>query len=86
LQLDRLPDGVMQRINARATADKPEAGEQDLPLPGTASGWEMALALGLTLILFGAALLHGRSVVALRGQALVASMRAMRATSRHRRA
>jgi Ca-activated chloride channel family protein len=86
LQLDRLPDGVMQRINARATADKPETGEQDLPLPGTASGWEMALALGLTLILFGAALLHGRSVVALRGQALVASMRAMRATSRHRRA
>src|SRR5262249_9721651 len=81
LRLGCLPQGAMQRIKARATADKPETDEQGLPLPGTASGWEMALALGLTLILFGAALLHGRSVFAFRGQAFAAGSKAKRATS-----
>src|SRR6185295_815285 len=76
LRLDRLPDNVMQRINARAT-DKVEEKDEDLPLPGTASGWELTLAFGLSLILFGAALLYGRSAIALRGRALTAGVRAI---------
>ncbi|MDP3737414.1 MAG: marine proteobacterial sortase target protein [Hyphomonadaceae bacterium] len=83
LTFDKLPDGVMQRINARATQEQPKT-EEDLALPGTASGWELTLAFGLSLILFGAALLHGRSAIALRGRALTASVRAMRATHRRR--
>lgn len=79
IRFDKLPDGVMQRINARATQEQPKT-EEDLALPGTASGWELTLAFGLSLILFGAALLHGRSAIALRGRALTASVRAMRAT------
>jgi Ca-activated chloride channel family protein len=47
LQLDQLPDNVMQRINARAT-DQVDAREQDLPLPGTATTWELMLAFGLS--------------------------------------
>ncbi|HOZ28854.1 MAG TPA: marine proteobacterial sortase target protein [Hyphomonadaceae bacterium] len=69
LRFDQLPDGVMQKINARATQDKPKA-EQDLALPQTASGWELMLAFGLSLFVFGAALLRrGRSAIGLRGQA-----------------
>ena len=62
LRFDRLPDNVMQKINARATQEKP-APEQDLALPGTASMWELSLAFGLTLIAFGAALLRRRRVL-----------------------
>ena len=62
LRLDRLPDNVMQKINARATQEKP-APEQDLALPGTASMWELSLAFGLSLIAFGAALLRRRRVL-----------------------
>ena len=62
LRFDRLPDNVMQKINARATQEKP-APEQDLALPGTASMWELSLAFGLTLIAFGAALLRRRPVL-----------------------
>jgi len=81
LRVDRLPDGVMQKINARATQEKPQA-EQALALPGTASGWEMMLALGLSLFLFGAALLRrGHSAIGLRGQVVSASVGQVRATS-----
>jgi Ca-activated chloride channel family protein len=81
LRFDRLPDGVMQKINARSTEEKARQ-EQDLALPGTASGWEMMLAFGLSLFLFGAALLRrGRSAIGLRGQALTASVGSMRSTS-----
>ena len=62
LRFDSLPDNVMQKINARATQEKP-APEQDLALPGTASMWELSLAFGLTLIAFGAALLRRRRVL-----------------------
>ena len=62
LRFDRLPDNVMQKINARTTQEKP-APEQDLALPGTASMWELSLAFGLTLIAFGAALLRRRRVL-----------------------
>ena len=62
LRFDRLPDNVMQKINARTTQEKP-APEQDLSLPGTASMWELSLAFGLTLIAFGAALLRRRRVL-----------------------
>ena len=62
LRFDRLPDNVMQKINARASQEKP-APEQDLALPGTASMWELSLAFGLTLIAFGAALLRRRRVI-----------------------
>ena len=74
---------AFKAINARATQEQPKT-EEDLALPGTASGWELTLAFGLSLILFGAALLHGRSAIALRGRALTASVRAMRATHRRR--
>ncbi len=83
LSLDRLPDGVMRRINARATQEKP-AADESLALPGTASAWELMLAVGLSLILFGAALLHGPSAIAHRGRALTARVRAMRARPRKR--
>lgn len=74
LRFDRLPDNVMQKINARATQDKP-AQEQDLALPGTASAWELMLAFGLSLMLFGAALLRrGRSTASPRGPAFTASV------------
>lgn len=62
LRFDRLPDNVMQKINARATQEKP-APEQDLALPGTASMWELSLAFGLTFIACGAALLRRRRVL-----------------------
>lgn len=62
LRFDRLPDNVMQKINARTTQEKP-APEQDLALPGTASMWELSLAFGLSLIAFGAALLRRRRVL-----------------------
>lgn len=81
LRFDRLPDGVMQKINARSTEEKARQ-EQDLALPGTASGWEMMLAFGLSLFVFGAALLRrGRSAIGLRGRALTASVGSMRSTS-----
>jgi Ca-activated chloride channel homolog len=73
MRLDRLPDNVMQKINARTMQDQP-ADEEQLALPGTASGWEMMLAFGLSLFLFGAALLrNGRSAFGFRGQAPCAS-------------
>jgi Ca-activated chloride channel family protein len=62
LRFDRLPDNVMQKINAHAPQEKP-APEQDLALPGTASMWELSLAFGLSLIAFGAALLRRRRVL-----------------------
>ena len=62
LRFDRLPDNVMQKINARATQEKPDP-EQDLALPGTASMWELSLAFGLTFIACGAALLRRRRVL-----------------------
>lgn len=81
LQFDRLPDGVMQKINARTTQEKAKE-EQDLALPGTASNWEVVLAFGLSLVLFGAALLRrGRSAVGLRGQASTASVGRIGSTS-----
>ncbi len=81
LRFDRLPDAVMQKINARSQ-NKVDAKEQDLALPGTASGWEMMLAFGLSLLLFGAALMRrGRSAIGLRGQAFTASDSPMRVTS-----
>ena len=83
LRFDRLPDNVMQKINARATQEKP-AREQDLALPGTASMWELSLAFGLTLIAFGAALLRRRRVlISPRGLA-AASVRPMRTPSADR--
>jgi Ca-activated chloride channel family protein len=87
LRFDRLPDGVMQKINARAAPDQASAEEKDLNLPGTASAWELTLAFGLSLFLFGAALLRsGRSAIGLRGRASTASDGQVRATSRRRRA
>jgi hypothetical protein len=81
LQFDRLPDGVMQKINARTTQEKAKE-EQDLALPGTASNWEIMLAFGLSLVLFGAALLRrGRSAIGLRGRASTASVGRMGSTS-----
>ncbi len=81
LRFDRLPDAVMQKINARTAKDKP-ADEKTLALPQTASGWEMMLAFGLSLMLFGAALLRrGRSALSLRGSALTTDDRPMRPTS-----
>ncbi len=69
LRFDRLPDTVMQKINARASQEKPQL-EQDLALPGTASMWELSLAFGLALIAFGAALLRrGRVLISPRGLA-----------------
>ena len=62
LRFDRLPDTVMQKINARARQEKPTP-EQDLALPGTATMWELGLAFGLALIAFGAALLRRRRVL-----------------------
>lgn len=86
LRFDRLPDGVMQKINARTTQEKAKQ-EQDLALPGTASNWEIMLAFGLSLLVFGAALLRrGRSAIALRGQASTASVGSMSATSARDRA
>ncbi len=79
LRFDRLPDAVMQKINARATQERP-AQEQDLALPGTATTWELMLAFGLGLIAFGVALLRrGRSAISPRGLA-AASVGPMRAT------
>ncbi len=81
LRFDQLPDGVMQKINARTTQEKANE-EQDLALPGTASNWEMMLAFGLSLVLFGAALLRrGRSAIGLRGQASTASVGQMSSTA-----
>ncbi|HVY90534.1 MAG TPA: marine proteobacterial sortase target protein [Hyphomonadaceae bacterium] len=81
LRFDRLPDNVLQRINARTTQEDTNK-EKDLALPQTASGWEMTLAFGLSLLLFGAALLRGRSALALRGAGHKARFSANRATSR----
>jgi Ca-activated chloride channel family protein len=84
LRFDRLPDGVMQKINARATQEKP-AKNDTLPLPQGSTGWQLMLALGVTLMLFGAALLRrGRSAIGLRGQALTAGVGPMRSTSKRR--
>ena len=80
LRFDRLPDGVMQHINARATQEKP-ATEETLPLPQGSTNWQLMLAFGLSLLLFGAALLlRGRSAIGLRGRALTASVGPMRST------
>jgi Ca-activated chloride channel family protein len=81
IRFDRLPDTVMQKINARVSKDKP-ADETTLALPQTASGWEMMFAFGLSLMLFGAALLRrGRSALSLRGSASTADHRQKRPTS-----
>lgn len=81
LRFDRLPDTVMQKINARATQDKP-AADETLPLPQGSTGWQLMFALGLTLMLFGAALLRrGRSAIGPRGQALTAGVSSIRPTS-----
>lgn len=81
LRLDRLPDTVMQKINARSNEQK-QAEEKDLALPGTASAWELMLAFGLTLMLFGAALLRfGRAAASPRGHADEASVGPARTTS-----
>jgi Ca-activated chloride channel family protein len=81
LRFDRLPDAVMQKINARSDAQK-QAEEKDLALPGTASAWELMLAFGLTLMVFGVALLRrGRSAAGLRGQAATAGVGPARTTS-----
>jgi Ca-activated chloride channel family protein len=81
IRFDRLPDTVMQKINARVSKDKP-ADETTLALPQTASGWEMMFAFGLSLMLFGAALLRrGRSALSLRGSASTADDRQKRPTS-----
>lgn len=81
LRFDRLPDTVMQKINARATQEKP-AADETLPLPQGSTGWQLMLALGLTLMLFGAALLRrGRSAIGPRGQALAAGVSSIRPTS-----
>jgi Ca-activated chloride channel family protein len=86
LRLDQLPENVMQRINARASEDRPEQ-DQTLPLPGTASGWQLMLAFGLTLMLFGAAVMRrGRSAASPRGLALTASVGPARSTSVRKRA
>ena len=81
LRLDRLPDNVMQKINARSNEQK-QAEEKDLALPGTASAWELMLGFGLTLMLFGAALLRfGRAAASPRGHADEASVGPARTTS-----
>ncbi len=83
LRFDHLPDTVIQKINARATQEKP-APEQDLALPGTATMWELSLAFGLGLIAFGVALLRrGRVLISPRGLA-TASVGPMRTTSSDR--
>jgi Ca-activated chloride channel family protein len=82
LYFDRLPDRVMQKINARARQETPRQ-DRDLALPGTASNWEIMLAFGLSLLVFGAALFRrGRSAIGLRGQASTASVGQMNATSK----
>ena len=81
LRLDRLPDNVMQKINARSNEQK-QAEKKDLALPGTASAWELMLGFGLTLMLFGAALLRfGRAAASPRGHADEASVGPARTTS-----
>lgn len=80
MRFDRLPDAVMQKINTRARQEKP-AADETLPLPQGSTGWQVMLALGLTLMLFGVALLRrGRSAIGLRGQALTADVDPMRPT------
>jgi Ca-activated chloride channel family protein len=74
LKLDRLPNAVMQHINARATQAKP-ATDETLRLPQGSTNWQLMLAFGLTVMLFGAALLRrGRSAIGSRGQALTAGV------------
>jgi Ca-activated chloride channel family protein len=86
LRFDQLPDRVMQKINARTTQEKAKQ-EQDLALPGTASNWEIMLAFGLSLVLFGAALLRrGRSAISPRGQASTAGVGQVSSTSAQDRA
>ncbi len=61
---------VIKAINARDTREQPQDDTKTLDLPQTASAWEMTLAFGLTLLLFGAALLRtGRSAIGFRGRA-----------------
>lgn len=86
LRFDRLPDAVMQKINARAAKEKP-ADEKTLALPQTASGWEMMFAFGLSLMLFGAAFLRrGRSALSLRGSVLSTDDRQKRPTATQKQA
>jgi Ca-activated chloride channel family protein len=69
-RLDRLPPNVIQAINARDTREQPQEGGKTLDLPQTASAWELTLAFGLSLLLFGAALMRsGRSAIGFRGRA-----------------
>ncbi len=57
-QFDRLPDNVMNAINARATRDGPtDEAEESLDLPATAANWKLLLAFGLLLTSFGAVIL-----------------------------
>jgi hypothetical protein len=68
-RLDQLPSNVLKAINARDTRDAPQDDTKTLDLPQTATAWEMTLAFGLTLLLFGAALLRtGRSAIGFRGR------------------
>jgi len=70
IRFDRLPDTVMQKINARVSKDKP-ADETTLALPQTASGWETTSAFGLSLnaVRLPLSCAGGRSALSLRGSA-----------------
>jgi Ca-activated chloride channel homolog len=69
-RLDQLPPNVLKAINARETREAPPEEEKSLDLPQTATAWQLTLAFGLTLLLFGAALLRDRrSAIGFRGRA-----------------
>jgi Ca-activated chloride channel family protein len=73
LRLDRLPDTVMQAINARPTKEAPQADKASLPLPQTAADWKLSALFGLMLTGIGALALHRRrSAIVLRGRASTA--------------
>jgi len=73
LRFDRLPDNVMQAINARAAKDGPHADDKGVPLPQTAADWKLSALLGLMLTGIGAVALHRRrSAIVHRGRALTA--------------
>ncbi len=65
-RFDRLPENVMQAINARATRDQPtDEAKESLDLPATAANWKLLLAFGLFLTSFGAVILGRGRLTAL---------------------
>jgi Ca-activated chloride channel family protein len=88
LRLDRLPDNVMQAINARAQQKGASEKDKDgINLPQTGADWRAVLMVGLALLGIGAAALdRRRSAIAVRGRAGKAHVSSERATSKRDRA